>query len=78
VIAPYTGLFYPASQGEIAIFLLKKRHLYLFNLRVGLFGNAAQSGWYVSPKAKYMRETDSEQVPRGKDEKDPEKRVKSA
>jgi len=66
VIAPYTGLFYPASQGEIAIFLLKKRHLYLFNLRVGLFGNAAQSGWYVSPKAKYMRETDSEQVPEGK------------
>ncbi len=31
--------------------------------RVGLFGIAALSGWYVSSKAKYMSETDSEQVP---------------
>ncbi|CAG8436604.1 9378_t:CDS:2 [Diversispora eburnea] len=27
-----------------------------------LFGNAAQNGWQTSPKAKYQRETDSEQV----------------
>ena len=31
--------------------------------RVGLFGNAVQNGWYISSKAKYMQETDSEQVP---------------
>ncbi|PSE23880.1 hypothetical protein C7G81_18930, partial [Acinetobacter baumannii] len=30
----------------------------------------------IPSKAKYGRETDSEQVPRGKDEKDFEKRVK--
>jgi hypothetical protein len=32
-------------------------------LRVGLFGNAVQNGWYISSKAKYRQETDSEQVP---------------
>lgn len=32
-------------------------------LRVVLFENAALNGWYVSSKAKYRRETDSEQVP---------------
>jgi hypothetical protein len=31
--------------------------------RVGLFGNAVQNGWYISSKAKYRQETDSEQVP---------------
>lgn len=30
--------------------------------RVELFGNAALSGWYTPSKAKYQRETDSEQV----------------
>ncbi|KAL0662705.1 hypothetical protein Bca4012_099542 [Brassica carinata] len=45
-------------------------------LRVGLFGNAAPIGWSIPSKAKYGRETDSEQVPRGKDEKDFEKRGK--
>src|SRR6202022_2968676 len=45
-------------------------------LRVGLFGNAALSGRKIPSKAKYRQETDSEQVPRGKDEKDFEKRVK--
>ncbi len=44
--------------------------------RVELFENAALNGWYVSSKAKYRRETDSEQVPWGKDEKNFEKRVK--
>jgi hypothetical protein len=33
-------------------------------------------GGKLRPKAKYSREIDSEQVPRGKDEKDFEKRVK--
>src|SRR4029079_2334936 len=46
------------------------------DLRVGLFGNAALSGREIPSKAKYWQETDSEQVPRGKDEKDFEKRVK--
>ena len=32
--------------------------------------------WYNTPKTKYRWETDSEQVPRGKDEKNSEKRVK--
>ncbi|CAN7022558.1 unnamed protein product, partial [Brassica rapa subsp. trilocularis] len=37
----------------------------------------AQVPWKGAPeRAKYGRETDSEQVPRGKDEKDFEKRVK--
>ncbi|KAK8635132.1 hypothetical protein V6N13_023009 [Hibiscus sabdariffa] len=45
-------------------------------LLVGLFGNAALIGRYIPSKAKYGRETDSGQVPRGKDEKDFEKRVK--
>ncbi|GKA14879.1 hypothetical protein Tco_0694525 [Tanacetum coccineum] len=45
-------------------------------LRVGLFGNAAPIGRQIPSKAKYWRETDSKQVPRGKDEKDFEKRVK--
>ena len=31
--------------------------------RVGLLGNAVQSGWYIPSKAKYWRETDSKQVP---------------
>jgi len=31
--------------------------------RVGLFGNAALSRWYIPSKAKYWRETDSKQVP---------------
>lgn len=44
--------------------------------RVELFEIAALSGWYVSSKAKYWWETDSEQVPWGKDEKNFEKRVK--
>ena len=43
--------------------------------RVGLFEIAAQNGWYIPSKAKYWRETDSEQVPWGKDEKNFEKRV---
>ena len=43
---------------------------------VGLFGNAAQSRWYTSSKAKYQRETDSAKVPWGKDAKNFEKRVK--
>jgi len=41
-----------------------------------LLGTAALSGRYVSSKAKYGWETDSEQVLRKKDEKDFEKRVK--
>ncbi|KAF3617223.1 hypothetical protein FXO38_34100 [Capsicum annuum] len=45
-------------------------------LRVGLFGNPAQIGQRMPSKAKYGRETDSEQVPRGKGAKDFEKRVK--
>src|SRR4051812_14227573 len=44
--------------------------------RVGLVGNAAPIGREIPSKAKYWRETDSEQVPRGKDKKDFEKRVK--
>ncbi|KAL0805441.1 hypothetical protein Bca101_097932 [Brassica carinata] len=36
----------------------------------------APIGWSIPSKAKYGRETDSEQVPRGKDEKDFEKRGK--
>jgi hypothetical protein len=44
--------------------------------RVGLLESATQSGWYTSSKAKYWHETDSEQVPWGKDEKTFEKRVK--
>jgi hypothetical protein len=44
--------------------------------RVELFGNAAQNGWWIPSKAKYWRETDSEQVPWGKDEKHFGKRVK--
>jgi hypothetical protein len=35
----------------------------LHGRRVGLLGNAAQNGWYNTSKAKYGRETDSEQVP---------------
>ncbi|CAF2086560.1 unnamed protein product [Brassica napus] len=42
----------------------------------GCLGMQPQSGGKFRPKAKYGRETDSEQVPRGKDEKDFEKRVK--
>ena len=44
--------------------------------RVGLFGIAALIWWQISSKAKYWRETDSEQVPWGKGEKNFEKRVK--
>jgi hypothetical protein len=43
--------------------------------RVELLASAALSGWYIPSKAKYQQETDSEQVPRGKDEKNFEKRV---
>ena len=46
------------------------------NSGVELFGNATQSGWWTPSKAKYVQETDSEQVPWGKDEKNFEKRVK--
>ena len=45
-------------------------------LGVELFGNATRSGWWTPSKAKYVQETDSEQVPWGKDEKNFEKRVK--
>jgi len=45
-------------------------------LRVVLLGTAAQSGRYIPSKAKYSPKTDSEQVPRGKDEKNFEKKVK--
>ena len=38
-------------------------------LGVELFGNATRSGWWTPSKAKYVQETDSEQVPWGKDEK---------
>jgi len=41
-----------------------------------LLGNAAQKEWYISFKAKYQRETNSEKVPGGKDEKNFEKNVK--
>ena len=42
---------------------------------VGLIGNAAQNWWLSPSKAKYWHETDSEQVPWGKDKKDIGKRV---
>ena len=45
-------------------------------LGVELFGIAALSWWWTPSKAKYDQETDSEQVPWGKDEKNFEKRVK--
>ena len=48
---------------------------YLFH-RVALLESAALSGWYTSSKAKYWHETDSVQVPWGKDAKNFEKRVK--
>ena len=38
----------------------------------------SEFGWYTSAKAKYGRETDSEQVPWGKDEKNFGKKVKRA
>jgi len=44
--------------------------------RVGLFGITVLIGRYISPKAKYWHETDSEQVVWTKDEKNSEKRVK--
>ena len=44
--------------------------------RVALFESAESSARYVSGKAKYRRETDSEQVARAKDAKHFEKRVK--
>ena len=44
--------------------------------RVGLFESTTQSGWYIPSKAEYDYETDSEQVPRGKVEKNSEERVK--
>ena len=44
---------------------------------VGFFGSRALTGWYISSVTKYRCDTDSEQVPWGKDEKDFEKRVKS-
>ncbi|CAN7135838.1 unnamed protein product [Brassica rapa subsp. narinosa] len=42
----------------------------------GCLGMQPQSGGKFRPRLKYGRDTDSEQVPRGKDEKDFEKRVK--
>lgn len=42
---------------------------------VRLFGSATLIGWYIPSKDKYGQETKSEQVPRGKDEKDFEMRV---
>ena len=44
--------------------------------RVALLESAALIGWYTSSKAKYWHETDSVQVPWGKDAKNFEKRVK--
>lgn len=44
--------------------------------RVGLFESTTQRGWYIPSKAEYGYETDSEQVPRGKVEKNSEERVK--
>jgi len=44
----------------------------------GCLGMQPKAGGKSHPKLNTWRETDSEQVPRGKDEKDPEKRVKSA
>jgi len=46
--------------------------------RVGLPETAALNGWKTPSKAKYRRKTDSIQVPRGKDAKNSEERVKSA
>jgi hypothetical protein len=48
------------------------------DLGVELLGSVALIGWYAPSKAKYELETDSEQVPGGKFEKDFGKRVKSA
>ncbi len=45
--------------------------------RVRFFGSRALIGWYISSVTKYVCDTDSEQVPWGKDEKNFEKRVKS-
>lgn len=42
-------------------------------LGVELFGNATRSGWWTPSKAKYVQETDSEQVPWGKGEKHSDK-----
>jgi hypothetical protein len=53
-----------------------RRHNTMHFPRVGLFGIAALIRWYIPSKAKYWRETDSIQVPWGKDEKNFEKRVK--
>ena len=60
---------------EPRLWLLSYSFVILFQ-RVGLLESAALSGWYTSSKAKYWHETDSEQVPWGKDEKNFEKRVK--
>jgi hypothetical protein len=38
----------------------------------------SSKGWYTPSKAKYWRETDSEQVERSKDEKDLERGVQRA
>lgn len=43
--------------------------------RVELLESATLKRWYNTPKTKYGWETDSEQVPQGKDEKHSEKRV---
>ena len=45
--------------------------------RVTFLGIGTQSEWYISFKIQYSFETDSTQVPWGKNEKDFEKRVKS-
>lgn len=44
--------------------------------RVRLFESTTQIRWYIPSKAEYHYETDSEQVPRGKVEKNSEERVK--
>ena len=41
-----------------------------------MFEIATRSRWYIPSKAKYPYETDSEQVPRGKVEKNSAERVK--
>jgi len=67
--------FFTISAGYASLYLTYWSFQIPFHW-VGLLESAALSGWYTSSKAKYWYETDSEQVPWGKGEKNFEKRVK--
>jgi len=51
-----------STEGESPVHLGKPSHLYPPLARVVQFGNAELIGRYPSAKAKYLPETDSEQV----------------